>query len=177
MCGLELIYARGVNGTGVKEITDLAGVPKGTFYTYYESKEAFVVAVLELYWLELQREVGPLLSGRGAPLQRLERYFTAIADDHERHAFMLGCLLGNLALEVSGTSATAAEKLRRILAGWEEQLADTAPAGDTEQRRELACLLIEAWEGAVFRAKVDRTRTPYDRFLKVTLPRLVESAY
>lgn len=172
-CGLELIYARGVNGTGVKEITDLAEVPKGTFYTYYQSKEAFVVAVLEHYWLELQHRVGPVLSGRGSALQRLERYFTAIADDHERHEFMLGCLVGNLALEVSGTSSAAADRLRRILSGWEEQLADTLPSGGSRERRESACLLIEAWEGAVFRAKVDRSRDPYDRFVKVTLPRAV----
>ncbi|WP_131833258.1 TetR/AcrR family transcriptional regulator, partial [Mycobacteroides abscessus] len=45
--GLELFYARGVNATGVKEIADRAHVPKAAFYTYYESKEAFVVAVLE----------------------------------------------------------------------------------------------------------------------------------
>lgn len=173
--GLELIYARGVNGTGVKEITDLAGVPKGTFYTYYDSKEAFVVAVLEFYWLELQSQIGPLLGGRGAPLQRLERYFTAIADDHEHHAFMLGCLVGNLALEVSVTSSAASEKLRRILAGWEEQLAGTLPTGSPRERREAACLLIEAWEGAVFRAKVDRSREPYDRFVKVTLRRVVDA--
>ncbi|ULP43912.1 TetR/AcrR family transcriptional regulator [Mycobacterium lentiflavum] len=101
--GLELFYARGVNATGVKEIADRAHVPKAAFYTYYESKEAFVVAVLEQYWLELQDRSGSLLLGRGRPVRRLQRYFAVIADEHERHTFMRGCLIGNLALEVSAT--------------------------------------------------------------------------
>lgn len=85
--GLELFYARGVNATGVKEIADRAHVPKAAFYTYYESKEAFVVAVLEQYWLELQDRSGSLLLGRGRPVRRLQRYFAVIADEHERHTF------------------------------------------------------------------------------------------
>lgn len=171
--GLELFYARGVNATGVKEIADRADVPKAAFYTYYESKEAFVVAVLEQYWLELQDRSGSLLLGRGTPVRRLQRYFAVIADEHEHHTFMRGCLIGNLALEVSATSASVHEKLRGIVCAWEHELAAVFTEETPQRRREVAGLIIEAWEGAVLRARIDRTRAPYDRFSRITLPQLV----
>ncbi|WP_268967943.1 TetR/AcrR family transcriptional regulator [Mycobacterium paraintracellulare] len=173
--GMESFYLRGVNATGVKEITDRASVSKGTFYTYYSSKDDFVVAILQQYWSDLHRDVGSLLLARGEPLQRLRWYFAAIAVDHERHSFMLGCLIGNLALEVSATSVAGREKLQGILAAWEQQLADVLSSGSSNQRREVAAAIIESWEGAVFRAKVDRSRAPYARFDRITLPLLVGS--
>jgi len=47
--GLERIRRIGYAATGVKEILDLAGVPKGSFYHYFPSKEAFVQEVLQRY--------------------------------------------------------------------------------------------------------------------------------
>lgn len=173
--GLHNFYLRGVNATGVKDITEHAEVSKGTFYTYYSSKDDFVVAILQSYWSELQRDVGPLLLGRGDARHRLSRYFSAIAADHERHSFMLGCLLGNLALEVSATSDASRGKIGDIITDWEQQLSDALPAGPDGRRREVAAVMIEAWEGAVFRAKVDRDGAPYTRFNDLTLPMLIDS--
>jgi len=48
--GLETLHRRGFNGCGVQEITDNAGVPKGSFYNHFESKEALGAAVIERYW-------------------------------------------------------------------------------------------------------------------------------
>ena len=43
--GLDLVHARGFAASGVKDITDAAGVPKGSFYAYFPSKEAFAAAI------------------------------------------------------------------------------------------------------------------------------------
>ena len=48
--GLDLVHTRGFTASGVKDITDAAGVPKGSFYAYFASKEAFAAAILEHYW-------------------------------------------------------------------------------------------------------------------------------
>ncbi|MGH3642728.1 MAG: TetR/AcrR family transcriptional regulator, partial [Mycobacterium sp.] len=48
--GLALVHGRGFAASGVKDITDSAGVPKGSFYAYFSSKEAFAAAILEHYW-------------------------------------------------------------------------------------------------------------------------------
>src|SRR5713101_8636342 len=48
--GLDTLYRRGFNGCGVEDITRAAGVPKGSFYNYFESKEALGIEVLERFW-------------------------------------------------------------------------------------------------------------------------------
>jgi TetR/AcrR family transcriptional regulator, transcriptional repressor for nem operon len=170
--GLELMYASGFNGTGVKEVTDKAGIPKGSFYSYFASKELFAVAVVRDYWAHVVRDHGPLLAAGAEPVDRLRGYFHSLADEHAEHDFALGCLIGNLALETAGTSEHVSRLLRTIMHDWEMAvaacLADEASAG-----YDLAATIIEAWEGAVLRGKVERSRTPYDRFEAFVLPRLL----
>ncbi|MGV7846663.1 hypothetical protein PJN27_28825, partial [Mycobacterium kansasii] len=55
----------------------------------------------------------------------------------------------------------------------EHELAAVFTEGTPQRRREVAGLIIEAWEEAVLRARIDRTRAPYDRFSRITLPQLV----
>ncbi|SON58958.1 Transcriptional regulator AcuR [Mycobacterium simulans] len=171
--GLRLICQNGVNATCVKEVAEQAGVPKGSFYSYFASKDDFVVGVLEHYWAEMERRFGHLLDDGRPPLERLTMYFRSIADDHERNAFTIGCLLGILGQELAGSKPIVAERLRAILLGWEIQLASVFVDADQRQAREVAASIIEAWQGAVFRAKTDISRKPYMRFEEVTLPLLV----
>ena len=78
------------------------------------------------------------------------------------------------------TSERTRATLLGVLARWENALAaclwEAAQDGQLGLDRnvaELAALLIEAWEGAVMRGKLDRSRTAYERFERVTLPRLL----
>ena len=66
--GGDLVSTRGFNATGVQEITAAAGVPKGSFYNYFDSKEAFAVAGLTEYWDTVVAEYGAILNqGRKPP--------------------------------------------------------------------------------------------------------------
>ncbi len=179
--GLELVHAHGFAASGVKDITDAAGVPKGSFYAYFPSKEAFAAAILEHYWSDIEARILPLLDADGLAHERITRFFHALADEHESADFLLGCLVGNMSLELGGSSEPVRAELTRILDRWDEALADCVRSGqgsgdDIAADRgasELASVLIEAWEGAALRGKVTRSRTPYDRFEAVTLPALL----
>src|SRR5580698_3573199 len=82
--GGELVSARGFNATGLQEITDTAGVPKGSFYNYFDSKEAFAVAILSEYWDLVVELYGPILRESDTPpLSRIARYFHGLAEFHE----------------------------------------------------------------------------------------------
>ena len=59
--GLDLVHARGFAASGVKDITDAAGVPKGSFYAYFPSKEAFAAAILDHYWSDIETRLLPIL--------------------------------------------------------------------------------------------------------------------
>jgi TetR/AcrR family transcriptional regulator, transcriptional repressor for nem operon len=179
--GLDVVHARGFAASGVKDITDAAGVPKGSFYAYFPSKEAFGAALLDHYWSDIRTRLLPLLDADGSAEQRITRFFHALADEHEAGDFLLGCLIGNMSLELGGSSEPVRSELVRILDGWNEALtacvrSGQGDAGDIRNdldAAELASLLVEGWEGAALRGKVTRSRAPYDRFEKVTVPALL----
>jgi TetR/AcrR family transcriptional repressor of nem operon len=178
---LDLVHTRGFAASGVKDITDAAGVPKGSFYAYFPSKEALAAEILEYYWADIEARLLPILDAPGTVQERIVGFFHALADDHEAGEFLLGCLIGNLSLELSGTSEPARAELVSILDRWGTALAScvrSGQGGSGEIRGDidagdLAAQLIEAWEGAALRGKVTRSRRPYDRFEGATVPALL----
>jgi TetR/AcrR family transcriptional regulator, transcriptional repressor for nem operon len=179
--GLSVVHGRGFAASGVKDITDSAGVPKGSFYAYFSSKEAFAAAILDHYWSDIEGRLLPILDADGVAQDRIIRFFHALADEHEAGDFLLGCLIGKLSLELGGTSESVRGELIRILDRWDDALTACVRSGQGRSggvradldAAELAALLIEAWEGAALRGKVDRSRTPYQRFEAVTVPALL----
>jgi TetR/AcrR family transcriptional regulator, transcriptional repressor for nem operon len=179
--GRDLVHARGFAASGVKDITDAAGVPKGSFYAYFPSKEALAAAILEHYWSDIETRLIPILEEDALAQERIKRFFHGLADEHEAGDFLLGCLIGKLSLELGGSSEPVRTELTRILDRWNEALTACVrsgqdDAGDIRADRdaaELASLLIEAWEGAALRGKVTRSRMPYDRFEAVAVPALL----
>ena len=179
--GLELVHARGFAASGVKDITDAAGVPKGSFYAYFPSKEAFATAILDHHWSDIEARLLPILDGSGLAQRRITRFFHALTDEHESAEFMLGCLVGNLSLELAGSSEPVRAELARILQRWDTALtacvrSGQGASGDIRTDLDaaaLASLLIESWEGAALRGKVTRSRAPYDRFEAITVPALL----
>ena len=76
--GVETFHRRGFNGCGVQEITEAAGVPKGSFYNHFASKEALGAAVLDRYWQQRADTTLRILEdGDVRPTERLRRYFAA----------------------------------------------------------------------------------------------------
>jgi TetR/AcrR family transcriptional regulator, transcriptional repressor for nem operon len=124
---------------------------------------------------------GPILADHGmAPLARIVRYFAGLAEFHERRRYAVGCLIGNMALEVTPSSERVRIKLAAIYRQWiaslteclrEAQAQGELPAG--KDLGQVAAALIDAFEGAVTRAKVERSRSPFDSFESFVLPALV----
>ncbi|HVE09603.1 MAG TPA: TetR family transcriptional regulator C-terminal domain-containing protein [Paraburkholderia sp.] len=179
--GRDVVHDRGFNGCGVQDITAAAGVPKGSFYNYFDSKEAFAAEILEEYWQSIEERHGPILyDARVKPLARIAKFFRALTDDHGQHDFALGCLIGNLSLELSNGSDETRAKLLALLARWQKSLAfclrDAQQRNELDRKQnvdELAAILIEAYEGAVMRGKIEQSAKAYERFEKVVLPRLI----
>ena len=141
--GLDFVHARGFAASGVKDITDAAGVPKGSFYAYFPSKEAFGAAILEHYWADIEARLLPILAGDGPTQERITRFFRALADEHEADNFLLGCLVGNLSLELGGSSEPVRAELHRILNRWDDAVA--------------ACVGLGQGRSADVRADLDAT--------------------
>jgi TetR/AcrR family transcriptional repressor of nem operon len=179
--GLLSFHQHGFNGCGVQEIADLAGVPKGSFYNYFESKEVLGAEVLDHYWHERTRGSLRLLSDESLrPAERLHRYFTAQAEKLASLDYKCGCLMGNLAAELSDHSKLISDRLSSIFAGWTRALAtcirDAQRAGEVRTDIDadaLAAFLLHAWEGATLRARIEKDGRPLAQFMEVALNHLL----
>ena len=88
--------ARGYNDTGIADLLSAAGVPKGSFYHHFKSKEAFGLAVIDNYGTGATAELEATLADTAyRPLERVRRFFEAVFSEFEGHGCRLGCLLGN----------------------------------------------------------------------------------
>src|SRR5690348_18402022 len=115
---LEQFHAHGFNAAGVKDITDSAGAPKGSFYNHFDSKEALAVVALERY--RESRGIEDLADRSVAPLARLRGHFESLRAETQKHGFTRGCLLGNLGAEVADHSDVLRPAIGQNLARWGE---------------------------------------------------------
>ena len=175
VAGIEVMKRNGYNGTSVKDIVEAANVPKGSFYNYFASKEAFALEAVE-FTANAGREHAEAILGNPQipPLLRLQAYFEGSIDGACCNEFREGCFLGNMCQEMADTSDGLREvlnrklkQLTRIMAQTireaEQQGAITRPL-DPDQTAEF---LFNAWEGAIMRAKASRSREPLDAFLNL----------
>ena len=182
--GVDTFHRRGFNGCGVQEITEAAGVPKGSFYNHFASKEALGAAVLDRYWQQRAETTLRILEdGDVRPTERLRCYFAAMAGNMAKRGFTGGCLIGNLGAELSDQSELVCERLAAVFARWtgavETCLRQAQQEGEIRvdcAAGVLAAFLINAWEGAVLRAKVDKTAAPFEEFNEIVFGKLLASA-
>lgn len=121
--GLRQLYARGFHGTTVDAILEASGVPKGSFYHHFGSKETFAREVLARYlgWqLDLlQRWVDAEELSTG---QAVAGYFREMADRFVRTGHNQGCLFGKLSTEVAVAHVAFREQLSADIARWKQRV-------------------------------------------------------
>jgi TetR/AcrR family transcriptional repressor of nem operon len=114
----SLIELHGYSALGVAEICKAAGTPKGSFYYFFESKEALALAVIEEQWAGQKRTWTRILNSDGEPLQRLHRLFEETAAGQragqQSCGTVSGCLFGNLTLEMSNRTEAIRTRLQKI---------------------------------------------------------------
>lgn len=169
---VETLHTFGFKGCSIQDITEAAGVPKGSFFNHFENKEALAVDALRRY-LEGSRP-DLLFQEDVAPLQRLKNHFTFLSERLIGCGFERGCMLGLFATEMANEYPKMREELRTVFQTWceavESVLREAQAAGDIDPRhdpQQLAAFLVNAWEGAVLRIKIARDRGPIDDFFHV----------
>lgn len=174
--GLRLMLERGYHAIGVQEILSEARVPKGSFYHHFASKEEFALQVIDAYQSRVRELLEVTLSDRRhPPLDRVRNFFTGVREAYEAEGY-LGCFLGALGQELSGTSEVFRRKidgcLDSIAAAHAVCLEEARVRGDlpsTCDPRLTAELLVNAWEGAALRSRLRRDARPLDEVLDFCL--------
>ena len=148
------------------------GCQKGSFYAYFPARKRSPRRSSSTTGPISKRGFCRSSTTDGPAQERIVRFFHALADEHEAGEFLLGCLIGNLSLELGGSSDPVRDELaqhprplgRALTACVRSGQNGRVAFGRDLDADELAASLIEAWEGAALRGKVTRSRTPYDRF-------------
>ena len=161
--GLSHFIRRGYHGTGIKDIVDSAGLPKGSFYTYFDSKEAFGGAVLDTFADRGKLKFEKAFSQASDPIDGFKRFFTIMRNALVDDDFQGGCLLGNLANEL-GSQLFAGELAQAQAQRLIRQDLSPETLGD---------LLLDGWEGTLIRAKANRSTQPLDKFISLFFDQLL----
>lgn len=171
-CGIELLTQKGFATTGIEEVLKKVGVPKGSFYYYFSSKDEFGRAVIDGYADYFAKKLDRwLLDERQAPLDRLRNFVADGTQGVERFDYRRGCLIGNMSQELATTHDEFREALEAVFLSWQlrvqrclenaRQAGDIAKDADCES---LAAYFWIGWEGAILRAKLLRSSAPMSLF-------------
>jgi TetR/AcrR family transcriptional regulator, transcriptional repressor for nem operon len=167
-----------LSASGIPEIIDKAGVPKGSFYNYFKAKETLALEVLGLYGQGSRREM--LADSGTPPVLRLRQHFERLMARHQKLGYARGCLFGNFAAEMSEHTPQLRQAISESLERWTLALAGVLREAQQEgsvtaeqDAEQIARFLVNAWEGAVMRMKVTGARLPLEDFLAVTFSSVV----
>ncbi|MGY8904075.1 MAG: TetR family transcriptional regulator C-terminal domain-containing protein [Burkholderiales bacterium] len=173
--GLTLVLERGWSATSVDAVLAQCGVPKGSFYHYFKSKDEFGFAVLDSYQSYFLKRLNQWFGAPSDKLRLSERFAGFLADSEAgvlRYEFRRGCLIGALGQEVASLHNEFRLRLEKSLAQWDDVLARClARSGIQGDCHLLAHAFWAGWEGAVLRAMLSHDVTP----LRVAIKRFLAS--
>jgi len=159
-----IIVGKGFAAVGLNEILTAAGIPKGSFYHYFASKENFGEELLESYFAEYQQNLDQLLFHQpGTGAQRLMSYWDAWQRSQSDRSLEHKCLAVKLGAEVCDLSDSMRAVLKRgtsrlittLSTCIEEGVSDGSLTGITDAHI-TGAQLYELWLGATLLEKIHR---------------------
>jgi TetR/AcrR family transcriptional repressor of nem operon len=170
--GLKAFLAYGYDGVGIGPVLSAVGVPTGSFYHFFRSKEDFAIAVLDAYAARYASFRETLSTDdRRPPLQRLRSHFAALEKQLTAEYPEGGCLYGVLSQTMATLGPVLRKRLHESFQNWEKSiivvLQQAQDRGDLDPEvnvKSAAASLIDAYEGALIRMKSDGVAATFDRF-------------
>jgi TetR/AcrR family transcriptional regulator, transcriptional repressor for nem operon len=165
----HLFWEKGFAATGMTELLDRAEANSGSFYHFFDSKEALLLALLDSY----QQGLYPVIvqPAEAAFADPLARIFAILQGYRERllaTGNRYGCPIGRLALEIEAENLPAHKRIAANFAAW-----TGAIRGFLEQARErfppgcdldgLAVFVLTTMEGGVMQSRSYRRIGPFDQ--------------
>ncbi len=174
--GIHILWSKGYNATSVNDIVMAAGVPKGSFYFYFDSKEDFAVRAIDKYFEAQFAPARAILENEElSPKQRLLDFYkyrcTILKEDMD---CKMGCLASNIGNEMSEHSedirVKILEKETLILAQISNVVEEAQKCGEVDEAltpQDLVAFLEDAGKGAMITMKEMKSSYPVDNFLQM----------
>ena len=179
--GYQLVAQKGFTGVGLKELLDNAGVPKGSFYHYFDSKEAFGETIIQAYFEQYQQRLNHIDTQAITAQQKLYHYFELWYNTQQNGCNDEKCLVVKLSAEVADISEPMRKALHtgyqqiltwlssQIKAGWAD---GSIPKPENMAAESMAARWYYAWLGASLIAKISQSNIPLSEVWQMTTTQL-----
>jgi len=172
--GQELFLSSSFNNVGLNDILKKSGVPKGSFYHYFDSKEDFGLQVLEQYHRQNADALAQLLEDESlSPYLQLKTFYQDTIDHFDEIGYCQGCLMANLSQEVADVNENLRCKISQLSKQIVDQVGSCVERIENNELNlghlrscEAAQILMNSWQGAIMKMKLEKSREPLDVFMK-----------
>jgi TetR/AcrR family transcriptional repressor of nem operon len=161
----ELIWEYSYGAVTIDAICERAGVKKGSFYYFFDSKSDLAVAAIDAWWVERKALIEKAFATTVPPLDRLRNYLNFISErqlkEYESSGQVLGCPLFTLGAEICTQDERIRSRIHGILTAigqiFEEAIADAQALGEVEGNNATlkARALLSYYEGILTRARIE----------------------
>lgn len=166
--GITQLSAYGYHGTGIKQILDEVKVPKGSFYNFFGSKDAFVAELIDAYSQNLINQIVQFMQQDETALNTLDK-LKAITlyslNKFEQSNFSTSCLIATistdiddnqpLSLSVLNQSIERCQKLFTLLF---KQAQDEGLIRHDIMAEQLAKIYWSTWQGNLIRMRISKNK-------------------
>ncbi|MEM8875806.1 MAG: TetR family transcriptional regulator C-terminal domain-containing protein [Planctomycetota bacterium] len=179
--GTDVIGQKGYHGCGLNEILKTAGVPKGSFYHYFKSKEDFGVAIVEDFTARYGLKLTQKLTDRRKPaIDRLRSHFQDAEGWYDKNGFDQTCLVAKLGMDVASMSPDMQEALKSGMGHWKSIFArclrEAQEHGEIAESWDpdlLASFLLDAWEGVAVQTQIMRSTQAIRDFIEMVFDHML----
>lgn len=172
----RLFRTQGFTATGLTQILDESGSPKGSFYFHFpDGKQQLAREVLDIYGDRVRAGLAMLAEKHpGDPSGYVRTVAKTMAKEMEASGWALGCAAQNLANELAPGDPEFADAAAKVFGGWiaviTEAIKPSYPSRAIAERR--ATALLAALEGAKTLARTTRSAAPFDAVIDMMIPEL-----
>lgn len=172
--GMEMISLQGYNATGIDAVLKRAGVPKGSFYHYFGSKENFGLAVIDHFAGRYDQILDTFFNDESTtPLNRMRKYLETGLARLTQNQCSKGCLIGNLGQELADQNDRFRARIEEIFNSWKGRFAaclqEAQQGGELSKELDTAVIagfILSGLEGSILRAKVMKSPEPFQDFVE-----------
>jgi TetR/AcrR family transcriptional repressor of nem operon len=182
--GADIIHLKGFHNTGINEILESAGVPKGSFYFYFKNKEDFGLQLIDYLSPHFSSQAQKhLVSPEKLYLKKMRSFFDEFEIYFEEQGCKMGCPIGNLALEMGDLNENFRKKLDEVMESMKRSVFDFLKGAQDNKEippdlniMEVSDFIINSWEGALLRMKVRGDISPLQNFKKTVIESILYSS-
>jgi TetR/AcrR family transcriptional regulator, lmrAB and yxaGH operons repressor len=159
---ITLIKQSGLSGSGINQILEHSGAPRGSLYYYFPGgKQQIVIESLTLYGDRVAGAFERVLSSKKTPADKISALFHFVADRFTEGLFAQSCAVGAVTLDLGADTAKIQLLVETIFKSWQAIIAQHLPIINAVRRDSLAGLILSMIEGAYVRGRAERSAQPF----------------